>query len=66
MTSLSLKRIVIKTMSRLHQQGNVSTQFDSKLSTVGLDCIIPDVCFFFTVINGRLGPTNAGILGRDL
>ena len=30
---------VIKTMSSLHQQGNVSTQFDSKLSTVGLDCI---------------------------
>ena len=30
---------VIKTMSSLHQQGNVSTQFDSKLSTVGLDCM---------------------------
>ena len=37
--SLSLKRIVIKTMSRLHQQGNVSLQLNSKLSTVGLDCI---------------------------
>ena len=29
----------------------------------GLIVSIPDVCFFFTVINGRLGPTNAGILG---
>ena len=32
----------------------------------GLIVSIPDVCFFFTVINGHLGPTNAGILGRDL
>ena len=30
---------VIKTMSSLHQQGNVSMQLNSKLSTVGLDCI---------------------------
>ena len=37
---------VIKTMSSLHQQGNVSMQLNSKLSTVGLDCMIPDVCLF--------------------
>ena len=47
----SSKRIVIKTMSWLHHQGNVSNQFDSvKTNFLGL----------------HLGPTNVGILGRDL
>ena len=49
-TVTSSERIAIKTMTWLHQQGNVSTQFD---------------CVKVNILGLGLGPTNVGILGRD-